>query len=179
MIKFKRCAMVMAFTMMVCAAQASLQAAEFDSALTGRVSMEGSIFSTPCDMNTGNDYQVIEMPTDTRTHIKRVGEGEPKNFSIYLTNCSLDLAESSQYLRIIFDSDEDTGLFRVNGSASGVALELMDRNGNVIRPGIATPYQQVSDDDNRFDYQLRLKSNMRNLMVGEYSAIIRYRVEYF
>lgn len=174
------------FTAMTFAAQASQQAvasgSEFDPALSGRVSMEGSILSSACDIDTGDGYQAISMPPETRTYIKRSGEGIPQDFSIRLTNCSLDsLSEPAawQYINIIFDGDDDQGMFRVNGNASGVALELLDSEGIEIHPGIAMPWQQESVSDNRLNYRIKLKNNMRNLVVGDYSAIIRYRIEYF
>lgn len=174
------------FTAMAFAAQASAQSAgsgsEFDPALTGHVNMNGTILSSACDIDTGDGYQAIEMPAETRTHIKRTGEGEPQDFSIQLTNCALDsLSEpvAWQYINIIFDGEEDEGLFRVNGNAGGVALELRDQSGTLIHPGVVMPWQQTSVTDNRLDYQIKLKNTMRNLVVGDYSAIIRYRVEYF
>ncbi|EPM0023513.1 fimbrial protein [Citrobacter farmeri] len=150
--------------------------------LFGKVNLEGSIISSACDIDTGDGYQSIAMPTETRRHIKRTGEGEPQDFYIRLTNCSLGPSDNStawQYINIIFDGDEDDGMFRVNGNASGVALVLVDRNGTEIHPGQAMPWQQSSVTDNRLDYRIKLKNNLRGLVVGDYSATIRYRVEYF
>lgn len=150
--------------------------------LFGRVNLNGSIISSACDIDTGDGYQSIAIPTETRRHIKRTGEGEPQDFSIRLTNCSLGPSDDSaawQYINIIFDGDEDDGMFRVNGNAGGVALVLIDRNGTVIHPGQAMPWQQGSVKNNRLDYRIKLKNNLRALVVGDYSATIRYRVEYF
>lgn len=174
------------FTAMAFAAQASYQsiasAADFDPTLTGRVSMNGAIISSACDIDTGDGYQSIAMPSETRTHIKRTGEGEPQDFSIRLTNCALDSLEEPaawQYINITFEGDEDTGMFRVQGNAGGVALELLDSDGVIIHPGKAVSWQQESVADNRLNYRIRLKNTMRDLVVGDYSAIIRYRIEYF
>lgn len=174
------------FTAMAFAAQASYQtvasAAEFDPSLTGRVSMNGAIISSACDIDTGDGYQSITMPSETRTHIKRTGEGEPQDFSIQLTNCSLDSLEEPaawQYINIIFEGDEDAGMFRVQGDAGGVALELLESDGTIIHPGKAVSWQQSSVTGNRLDYQIRLKNTLRDLVVGDYNAIIRYRIEYF
>lgn len=171
------------FTAMAFAAQASEQsvarASEFDLGLTGRVSMNGAIISSACDIDTGDSYQAIAMPSETRAHIKRAGEGDPQDFSIRLINCSVDAPVAWQHINIIFDGDEDEGLFRVNGHASGVALELLDRNGTTIRPGSVMPWQQEDVPDNRMNYKIKLKSNMQDLVAGDYSAVIRYRIEYF
>lgn len=174
------------FTAMAFSAQASTHdvnpPSEFDPALSGRVNMDGAIISSACDIDTGDGYQEITMPGETRGHIKRSGEGEPQDFSIQLTHCTLDSSADPaawQYLNIIFDGDEDEGLFRVSGNADGVALQLQDSQGTVIRPGKPVPWQQTSVAENRLDYQFRLKNTMRSLVVGDYSAIIRYRIEYF
>ena len=186
MCRIKRVAAVLATAMGIVSLQVAAHvdtlAAEFDAGLTGRVSMEGAILSSACDITTGDTFQTINMPSETRSHIKRVGEGEPEPFSIYLTGCSLTSESGTgpgQYIQIIFDGNEESGLFRVDGSASGVALEFIDSNGDVIRPGKMIPYQAVMAENNRFDYQVRLKTTMRDLLVGDYHAIVRYRVEYF
>ncbi|WP_336219258.1 fimbrial protein [Citrobacter amalonaticus] len=155
---------------------------EFDPALSGRVNINGSILSSACDIDTGDSYQEITMPKETRGHIKRAGTGEPQDFSIQLTNCSLDSPDESagwQYLNIIFDGDDDEGFFRVSGNAGGVALQLQDSHGEIIHPGKSVPWRQTSVADNRLNYQFRLRNTMRSLVVGDYSAIIRYRIEYF
>lgn len=155
---------------------------EFDPALNGRVSLEGSIIASACDIDTGDRYQNISLPDETRTHIKREGEGDPQSFSIHLTHCILN--ESSepaawQFINVIFDGDEEAGLFRVNGETSGVALELRTDDGALILPGKAVALRLDNTKENRLDYTIKLKSNLRNLVVGSYNAIIRYRVEYF
>ncbi|GMQ36280.1 fimbrial protein [Enterobacter asburiae] len=186
MSKLTRAVQTFLFTAMAFAAQASQGTAnpssEFDPALTGRISMDGSIISSACDINTGDGYQEISMPGETRGHIKRTGEGEPQDFSIQLTHCALDPSAepaSWQYINIIFDGQDEDGLFRVSGNASGIALELKDSQGNVIHPGKPTPWQQSTVTNNRLDYRFTLKNTVRNLVVGDYSAIIRYRIEYF
>lgn len=169
-----------------CAAQASRQAAmpgsEFDPGLTGRVSMEGAILSSACDITTGDNAQTVAMGSETRGHMKRTGQGEPHPFSISLTHCALAQADDPapwQVLQVTFDGEREDGLFRVGGMASGVALELTDSRGAVIRPGEAVSYRQAAADDIRLDYYLTLKTTTRELMAGDYRAVIRYRVDYF
>lgn len=173
-------------TAMAFAAQASHRdvnpPSEFDPALSGRVSMNGAIISSACDIDMGDGYQEITMPGETRGHIKRTGEGVPEDFSIHLTKCAIDSSSEPsawQYLNIIFDGDEEDGLFRVSGNAGGVALQLQDSHGAVIHPGRPVSLQQITVSDNRLDYQFRLRNTMRDIVVGDYSAIIRYRIEYF
>lgn len=181
MSKFSHLVQVLIFTTMTNAALAS-SGSEFDIGLTGRVSMNGNIISSACDINTGDGYQTIAMHTETRGRLKHIGEGIPQFFSIELTNCTLGESVSPDawsYLNVIFDGDEEQGMFRVQGNAGGVALELKNSNGSVIHPGQVVLWQQTPVTNNRMDYQIKLKSTMRDLIVGDYSAIIRYRIEYF
>lgn len=186
MSKFTLAIQTILFTAMAFAAQASQQAvkppSEFDPALTGRVNMNGAIISSACDIDTGDGYQEITMPGETRGHIKRTGEGDPQDFSIALTHCALDSSDEPaawQSVSIIFDGDEEEGLFRVSGHAGGIALQLQDSQGKVIHPGQPVGWQSSAITDNRLNYRFRLKNTLRDLVVGDYSAIIRYRIEYF
>lgn len=181
MSKFTLVVQMLIFTAIAFAAHAS-QGSEFDIALTGRVSMDGTIISSACDIDAGDGYQSITMPVESRGKIKRVGEGAPQHFSIKLTNCSPYSSvnpDAWKYINIIFDGNDDQGLFRVQGNASGVALEIRDSNGSVIRPGMVIPWQRNMVNENKLDYQIKLKNSMRDLVVGDYSAVIRYRIEYF
>jgi type 1 fimbria pilin len=183
---FVRCTTVLTLLAAACLAQASGQTvtpgSEFDLSLTGRVNMEGTILSSACDIDTGDGYQTVDMGTETRGRMVRMNEGDPHPFSIALTHCSLADADNPlpwQLIRITFDGEKSDGLFQVSGVASGVALEVTDVNGNIIRPGETMPYKKLTANDIRFDYQIKLKTTMRELMVGDYQAILRYRVEYF
>lgn len=183
---FMRCAMVLAFAITACTAQALRQAISpkknLISSLVGRVNIEGAIFSSACNINAGDGWQTVEMGSETLSHMAHAGEGEPQPFSVTLTRCSLTDANDTapwQYLRITFDGDEEDGLFRLNGDASGMALELTDKNGRTIHPGKTMAYRQVTLKNMRLDYLIKLKTTARNLMVGDYRAILRYRVEYY
>lgn len=181
--RFMRCAVACAFATAACAVQASQHAAEFDTGLNGRVNMQGVIFSKACDIALESRYQSIQMPDDTVGHIKRAGQGLTKPFSIHLVDCSFDTgapgSEPWQFLQVTFDGAGDDGLFQVDGEAGGVALEIAGKNGEQAKPGKPMPYVAISGDDIRLDYELRLKTNHDDLRPGEYSSVIKYRIDYF
>ena len=186
MSRLTRGAMAIAFALTCSMAQISTQsealAAQFDLGLTGRVSMQGAILSSACDIATVDRYQTVNMPDAARGTLKRVGTGDPRHFYIHLTNCTYDTTADDiplPYMQIIFDGDEEQGMFRLAGNVSGIALELLDRYGDVIHPGEAISNRELIVDDNRLDFQLRLHTTMKALMVGDYHALIRYRIEYF
>lgn len=186
MTRFMRGAAAFAFATTACLAQASQQAAtpasEFDLALTGRVTMNGSILSSACDIDTGDSWQTVAMGAETRAHMQRAGQGEPQPFTITLKNCALAASDdpmSEQALRVTFDGEEEKGLFRVGGAASGVALALTDRDGAAITPGQAVSYHQAAAENIRLDYTLTLKTTAREMQAGNYHALLRYRVDYY
>lgn len=179
------CVMVFIFSTLSNAVMALEQTvnppSKHDLALGGQVNMKGIILSSACDITAGDRWQAIEMAPETRGHMKRIGEGEPKPFSIHLTGCSLATADDHppwQYLRITFDGVDKNGLFQVQG-AGGVALQLVDQNGDIVTPGKTIPYRTVSANDIQLDYQVRLKSTMENLLMGSYQTTIKYHVDYF
>lgn len=187
MTRFSCYAMALAIGTTAWAVHASQQAAgpasEFDMGLTGRVSMQGSIVSKACDIAMESRYQSIEMPDESISIIRRTGEGIAKPFSIHLVDCTFNTGEPDsapwQFLKVTFDGSKDDGLFQVTGEAGGVALEITSKSGDEIRPGQPQQYTEISDDDIKLDYELRLKLNNEALRPGDYSSIIKYRIDYF
>ncbi|ELZ8931498.1 type 1 fimbrial protein [Cronobacter dublinensis] len=187
MMTFLRYAMALSFGSIAWAAQASHQApgveSEFDIGLTGRVSMQGSIVSKACDIAMESRYQSIEMPSASMNMLKRSGEGVAQPFSIHLVNCTFDTGESGsapwQFLQVTFDGADDNGLFQVTGEANGMALEIASKNGDKIYPGQPLSYSEIATDDIQLDYELRLRVNRETLRPGDYSSVIKYRIDYF
>ncbi|HDI3023811.1 TPA: type 1 fimbrial protein [Cronobacter turicensis] len=151
--------------------------------MNGRVNMQGSIVSKACDIAMESRYQSVEMPDESVSILRRTGEGIAQPFSIHLVDCTFNTggADSApwQFLQVTFDGADDNGLFQVTGEAGGVALEIASKSGEEIRPGQPLPYTEISSDDIKLDYELRLKLNKEALKPGDYSSIIKYRIDYF
>ncbi|EOB9989763.1 fimbrial protein [Cronobacter sakazakii] len=158
-------------------------ASEFDIGLNGRVNMQGAIVSKACDIAMESRYQSIEMPDESVNVIKRAGEGVAMPFSIHLVNCTFDTGEPDsapwQFLQVTFDGADDDGFFKITGEAGGVALAIESKNGKEIHPGQPLPYTEISTEDIKLDYELRLKTTHDELKPGAYSSIIKYRIDYF
>ncbi|EOE5489855.1 fimbrial protein [Cronobacter sakazakii] len=156
---------------------------EFDIGLNGRVSMQGAIVSKACDIDMESRYQSIEMPDESINVIRRAGESIAQPFSIHLVNCTFDTGGSDsapwQFVQVTFDGADDDGLFKVTGEAGGVALEIASKGGKELHPGQPQPYTEIAGDDIKLDYELRLKLNKDALKPGDYSSIIKYRIDYF
>ncbi|NCH70215.1 type 1 fimbrial protein [Cronobacter dublinensis] len=145
--------------------------------------MQGSIVSKACDIAMESRYQSVEMPAASMNVLKRAGESITQPFSIHLVNCTFDTGEPDgapwQFLQVTFDGADDDGLFQVTGEAGGVALEIASKNGDAIHPGQPLSYIEISGDDIKLDYQLRLKINNDTLRPGAYTTVVKYRIDYF
>lgn len=170
-----------------CAAQASRHTANpasgSDIGLNGRVNMVGAIVSKACDIALESRYQSIAMPDETVSRMKRNGQGRTKPFSIHLVDCTFDSGELNstpwQFVQVTFEGADKDGLFKVNGEAGGVALEITGTDDKQAYPGKPLPFVVITSDDIRLDYKLRLKSTHDDLRPGNYSSVIKYRIDYF
>ncbi|MDK7100073.1 fimbrial protein [Klebsiella aerogenes] len=147
----------------------------------GRVSMQGSIIDSACSIDTDSLEQTIDMDTIATSEIIRNGQGRSKSFSINLVNCSLKQSDNSDWyqFQITFDGDHDGKLFGVNGSASGVGLQIIDSFGNVAMPGDAMPLMDLVPGDMRLNYNMKLMANSHVLKAGSYYSHIRFKLDYF
>ncbi|NTY86589.1 type 1 fimbrial protein [Serratia fonticola] len=149
----------------------------------GRVNMQGAIIETACAIDTLSRDQTIEMGTLPLSQIARDGRGLPRLFTVHLVRCSLIRPNASlsnwRHFKITFDGRNDSGLFAVDGQAKGVAIEIIDDNGNVALPGSPLPASRILAGDMRLNYSLRLVSNQQVLRPGNYTSALRFKMDYY
>jgi type 1 fimbria pilin len=157
--------------------------AEFDIGLNGRVNMQGAILAKACSIEMDSRFQSIDMPFESVASMRKNGQGKLKQFSIYLTDCTLSEEQDKNgawhYLQVTFDGSGENGLFMVGGSARGVALQITDSRNVVASPGMSMPYVRIDNRNIRLDYIMRLMSTHETLNAGEYSSVIKFRVTYY
>jgi type 1 fimbria pilin len=81
--------------------------------------------------------------------------------------------------QVTFEGRVDNGLFAIDGQAQGIALELTDNNGNIASPGKPLPAMDIIGKDGQLNYSLRLVSNSQLLRAGEYTSVIRFKMDYY
>ncbi|WP_447873267.1 fimbrial protein [Serratia fonticola] len=147
----------------------------------GRVNMQGAIIDTACAIAVNSREQTIDMGTVPLADIVRDGQGPRKPFSIILVDCITERfgKEDWKQFQVTFDGESDGGLFGIHGNASGVALQIIDTNGNIAAPGKAMPLMDVIPGNSQLNYNLRLVSNSQVLKVGDYFSSIRFKLDYF
>lgn len=148
----------------------------------GKVSMTGSIVASACNIATESVNQQIDLGNLPVNDIARDGHGPEKSFSIHLQDCEPVRAGAWNFksLRMTFDGvhDDIAHLLKVEGDAKGVGLTIKDNLGQTLIPGEALPEQKILSGNQDLDYKLAIEKNNKPLVAGNYTAIVRFKVEY-
>lgn len=149
----------------------------------GRVNMQGAINDAACAIATESREQLIDMDVTSFSDIARDGQGRNVPFSIMLVNCVLERADKTlprwKQFQVTFDGHADGELFGINGEASGVALEIIDLEGNVARPGKPLPWMNVPLGDYRLNYVMKIMANRQPLSAGNFYSSVRFKMDYY
>ncbi|MCX8986044.1 fimbrial protein [Citrobacter portucalensis] len=147
----------------------------------GRVNMQGAIIDTACAIVVNSREQTIDMGVLSLSDFIRDGHGHSRPFSIDLVNCITERPGKKGWkkFQVTFDGESNGKLFCVNGDASGVALQIIDTQGNVAIPGKAMPSMDIIPGDNKMGYVMRLVTNNQTLKSGYYLSSIRFKLDYF
>lgn len=149
----------------------------------GNVHLSGSIIDTACAIDTQSIDQTIDMGATPLSQIARNGQGRATLFSIRLVNCVLNrdakFLPSWRHFAITFDGTNDNGLFGVDGEAKGVALKITDSEGNIAIPGKPLPSGNVETGDMSLKYSLQPMGNHRKFHAGDYTSIIKFKMDYY
>jgi type 1 fimbria pilin len=147
----------------------------------GRVNMQGAIIDTACAIAVESREQTIDMETIPLAEIIRNGKGRSKNFTIELVNCMTKRLgkEDWKQFQVTFDGDAEGDSFGVHGDASGISLQIIDRQGNVAIPGQALPALDIETGTMQLNYTIQLVANKNALKSGAYHSTIRFKLDYY
>lgn len=152
----------------------------------GQVNMRGVVLVDGCSIALEDRYQAVSLGEHPLQEMHKNGHPAAQPLRIRLRDCvtatQLDKRGNNRpALRVRFDGlrDVNTRDFGLSGSARGVALQLRDTDNNVVFPG---QYQAAiydrSYNEQLLNYQLALVPNGDQLLAGDYSAVLRFNVEY-
>lgn len=149
----------------------------------GRVSLYGAVLESACAISTLTRDQVIEVESLFADEWGREGRAAVNPISLRLVHCSLSMPgkalPASQYFRMTFEGRPVRGLFAVEGQAQGLALQVADRDGHVLRPGAALSIGERIPEDRVLNYSMRLVVDAGAVVFGDYHATLRFRLDYF
>lgn len=149
----------------------------------GQVNMQGAIIDTACAIAVESRDQTIDMGVVPLSDIRRDGYGKSRPVAIHLVNCVIDRTDAKlpdwKQFQVTFDGDAEGELFGVQGEASGVALKISDKAGNIATPGNPLPLRDLISTSMQLNYTLKLVSNSHTLKSGDYFSSIRFKLDYF
>ena len=147
----------------------------------GRVSMTGTIIDTACDIATSSREQYIEIGDLSIGQIIRDGRGPTRSFSIHLVNCVLERAGRKNWetFQVTFDGLRDEADFGVSGDASGISLRITDADGHQVTPGQTQPRKDIHPRKMTLDYHITPVTNREQIKPGDYSSIVKFKLDYF
>lgn len=147
----------------------------------GRMAMKGAVVDSACSIDTDSVEQTIDLSTSTTLLLQGIG-AKPKHFTIRLVDCEIAQAHSPLLMRkfqIVFDGDHRGQQFNLSGKAKGLGLEIHDASGNIIISDQPQPLRDIVAERFTLNYRVRLVRNQYPLTAGNFSAIIRFRLNYF
>ncbi|MBK0033133.1 type 1 fimbrial protein [Erwinia sp. S43] len=150
---------------------------------SGHVKMAGSIIDTACAIDINSIDQTLDMGVVPIGRIIRDGYSLKKSITINLVKCILNKNDENlnqwKYFTITFDGMNDEGLFNIEGDAKGIALRIIDSDGNVAKPGAPLPSGELKSGKMSLNYSIQLVSNHKALHAGEYNSIVKYKMDYY
>lgn len=149
----------------------------------GRVSMKGAIVDSACAIATDSREQYIDIGDFPVEQLIRDGHGPTRPFSIHLVNCVLKRSDPKkanwETFQVTFDGMRQDRYFGATGSASGVSLKITDADGNNITPGETQLRRNIQPEEMRLNYFNTPVVNKHPLKVGDYSSLIKFKLDYF
>ncbi|NIG46414.1 type 1 fimbrial protein [Enterobacter sp. Acro-832] len=147
----------------------------------GRVTMTGQLLASACSIHTDDVWQEVDFGTHGReTRNDAVFRGGLP-VTLRLVNCSLEKSDKWQWVTVTFDGDRSAATepsFAVRGEAKGIALQMQDTRGHTVHPGEPLPEVVLSPVGNRLDYRLNVVETKEPVQEGDWTAFIRFMVEY-
>lgn len=164
---------------------------------SGTITFRGTILDSPCDVSvTGPDGtrdavafgQVSGRTLNAADNA--VDEANSKVFTVNLTNCSFDPADTSTHVvplskvAVTFSGNQaGTQKAFTGGANQTVGVQLSDVSGNIIDPatsGTVAPGIQLHNGDNTLYYTAKLMNvgKKNSVTAGEFSIPVNYTLKY-
>ncbi|EEG9645689.1 fimbrial protein [Salmonella enterica] len=150
----------------------------------GRASFHGQVIVPACALAMEDAWQVVDMGVTPVRDLQNAYAGPEKRFQLRLRDCELagtgKRVFTGSRIRVTFDGveGETPDKFSTAGQARGVNLQIVDGQGYTARSGKVMPAQVLEGNEQGLDYTLRVVRNSEPLKAGDYSASLRFKVDY-
>ncbi|EHU9808137.1 type 1 fimbrial protein, partial [Escherichia coli] len=145
----------------------------------GRANFKGQVIMPACTLAMEDTYQVIDMGETPVRDLQNSSVGVEKIFRLRLRNCELAGTGKRVYtasrVRVTFEGEHGETLdkFLLPGSAQGLSLQILDKQGYPAKSGKVMPPLLLNGNEEEFYYTLRLVRNEYPLKSGEYYSALR------
>lgn len=145
----------------------------------GAINIEGSIVETTCTFDvSGNDFQRIALSEITVNQFISRGLIYDHKFSVRLKNCSAHAGR--QYYQIAFNGNAEGKYFVLEGDLEGVAMQIIDAQGNEAVPGVFLPIQSARMDAEGVNVPFYLRFvGKGELHAGTFMSTVFFNLNYF
>ncbi|MFP2428883.1 fimbrial protein [Enterobacter ludwigii] len=147
----------------------------------GRVTMTGQLLASACSIHIDDVWQEVDFGMHGRETRNDALFRDGLPVILRLVNCSLEKSQQWQWVTVTFDGERSAATepsFAVHGEARGIALQVQDTRGYTISPGEPLPEVVLSPAGNRLDYRLYVVETQEPVQEGDWTAFIRFMVEY-
>lgn len=154
--------------------------------LHGQATLYGEVLASACSIALNDRYQSVAMGELPLRDLQSGRGSVTRDMVIHLDNCQTSGRGSinpatDPAIRVRFDGlrGSQPGLFRTLGEAKGVALQLSDEHREIVYPGEYLPavYQKAYNQQ-VLKYQIALVPDGEQLTGGNYSAALRFSINY-
>lgn len=164
--------------------------------LSGSVTVSGMLLSAPCELAAESHEQTLTLGAVSVAALGQPGNVTvPVTLNIVLEDCpgalhwlndhqqirgnSLLPGQSAIKMTLLGDAEPGhAGLFRLHGSASGVALRLEGPDGETLAPALASRPLPLYPGRNVLSLKAQLWRTDRPLHTGEVQAVVQINMEY-
>ncbi|MBU5412449.1 fimbrial protein [Serratia ureilytica] len=148
---------------------------------SGKVTMTGSIISTPCALSPESIDQSVSLGQVMGTVLLEAngsGKSTPRNFSIDLENCDVI---GSNSVSVTFSGVEGKdGRLGISGTANGASIAFTDGSGEVIKVGQPSKNFSLQSGNNTLPFSVYLQGDgiPGNIRAGDYQAMADFTMSY-
>lgn len=149
----------------------------------GRVQLTGSIVDSACTLSMSSDSQTVTFKPTALNGLIHGNNASQQSLKLYIGDCLASTAQRnsdpSKRFKLTFEGDGEGQYFSMQGSAHGVALQIKDKEGKSVSPGMLLEHNFASSDLLMLSYSLTLVGTGHALEAGDYHATIKLSIQHF
>ncbi|HDK1776214.1 TPA: type 1 fimbrial protein [Escherichia coli] len=148
----------------------------------GRASFKGQIIAPACTLVMEDTWQEIDMGTTPLKDLHNRSVGPEKKFRLRLRNCGIQGSRiyTGSRIHITFDGEqgETWDKFALTGDVEGINFQIMNNYRYPAILGKNMPPLLLKGNEDGLDYIFRIVRNGYPLRMGDYYAVLRFKVFY-